>query len=126
MLNLFIINHMVKYNAASEKDLDQIFSALGDSTRRAIIGRLSSGEALAGELALPHDMSLPAISKHLRVLENAGLIRRRKIGRTVMCELDPTHLETAAEWITYHKQFWDDSLDSLSGYLHDIQNKGEK
>jgi len=105
---------MVKY---SESELDRVFHALSDSTRRAILARLASGNAVVSELAEPFDMSLPAISKHLGVLEKAGLLQRHKDGRIRRCELVAGPLETAADWIRFYKQFWDAQLDSLTDFL---------
>lgn len=105
---------MVKYS-----ELDAVFSALADPTRRAILQRLAKGEVSVTELAEPfaNAMSLPAISKHLRVLESAGLIARQKDGRVHHLRLRPAPLKDAAEWLAYYGQFWDDQLDSLAHYL---------
>lgn len=105
---------MVKYR---DSQLDKVFHALSDSTRRAILARLAIGEAVVTELAEPFDMSLPAISKHLTVLEKAGLLQRHKDGRIRRCELNAEPLETASEWITYYEQFWNAQLNSLADYL---------
>lgn len=103
----------------AEARLDKVFSALSDRTRRGILNRLAEGQATAGELARPFDMSLPAISKHLRVLENAGFLRRTRDGRFHRCELDPKPLETAALWISTYKQFWQGQLDQLARFLEE-------
>jgi len=105
---------MVKYN---NSDLDKVFHALADTTRRAILAKLANGDALVTELAEPFDMSLPAISKHLTVLEKAGLLNRHKDGRIRRCELNAGPLETAADWIKYYQEFWETKLDSLAEYL---------
>ncbi len=105
---------MVKYNP---QGLDAIFSALGDPTRRAILARLALGEASVGELAAPHEMSLPAVSKHLRVLETAGLLRKEKDGRVIRCRLEAAPLRDAAAWIAAYRRFWEAQLDALAGYL---------
>jgi DNA-binding transcriptional ArsR family regulator len=97
--------------------LDLTFHALADPTRRAILVRLSRGEATVGELARPFDVSRPAISKHLRVLERAGLVRRTAEGRVSRCELDATPMRAAAEWVERYRGFWEHQLDSLSRYL---------
>jgi len=110
---------MVKY---SDAQLDRIFHALADTTRRAILARLSQGEALVTELAEPFDMSLPAISKHLNVLEKAGLLQRHKDGRIRRCQLNAGPLENAADWIKFYRQFWETQLDSLAEYL---ERKGQ-
>ncbi|MDH3701711.1 MAG: metalloregulator ArsR/SmtB family transcription factor [Alphaproteobacteria bacterium] len=107
---------MVKYQSA---DLDLVFSALGDATRRAILARLAEGESRVTELARPHDMSLPAISKHLRVLEQAGLVKKQKDGRVIRCSLDPAALKTAADWVDQYRRFWDERFDQLARYLED-------
>ena len=113
---------MVNYQAPPPS-LDAIFSALSDSTRRSILERLAEGEATVTELAQPFadDMSLPAISKHLRVLENAGLIIRAREGRIHRLRLNPASLKTAAEWLAYYRQFWDTQFDSLADYLEQVK-----
>lgn len=111
---------MVKYSNA---DLDNIFQALSDVTRRAILARLSRGDAPVTELALPFSMSLPAISKHLDVLERAGLISRKKDGRIRHCHLQSAPLEEAASWINFYKRFWETRLDALNQYLDSNQLK---
>lgn len=109
---------MVKYY---EDQLDGIFSALGDPTRRAIMARLALGETRVTELAEPHDMSLPAVTKHLGVLEKARLISRTKEGRVVQCKLTPEPLKSAAAWIEKYQIFWEGKLDALADYLKDIK-----
>jgi DNA-binding transcriptional ArsR family regulator len=96
--------------------LDTVFSALSDPTRRAILERLARSQASVTELAAPFDMSLPAISKHLRVLEHAGLIAREKEGRVHHMRLTATAMKDAAEWLGHYRQFWTDQLDSLAAY----------
>jgi DNA-binding transcriptional ArsR family regulator len=103
--------------------LDRVFSALSDPTRRSIVARLARGEASVTDLADPFDMSLPAVSKHLRVLENAGLIKRRVRGRVHHLRLLGAPLEDAARWIAHYRQFWDHQLDSLSAYLEPESTK---
>lgn len=105
---------MVKYN---EAELDKVFHALADTTRRAILVRLSQGDAVVTEIAEPFTMSLPAISKHLSVLEKAGLLQRHKDGRIRRCQLQAGPLETAADWIKFYRQFWETQLDSLASFL---------
>ena len=97
--------------------LDATFSALSDPTRRAILARLALGAATVGELAEPFAISPPAISKHLRVLEGAGLMTREKEGRVHRCRLAPAPLHAAAEWLLFYQRFWDGTLDSLADYL---------
>lgn len=100
----------------SEK-LDLTFGALADPTRRSILARLARGEATVGELAEPFEISRPAISKHLRVLERAGLVERTRDGRVSRCELDAAPMRDAAEWVEKYRRYWEDQLDSLSRYL---------
>ena len=105
---------MVKY---SQQHLDETFRALADGTRREILARLSRGDALVSELAAPFSMSLPAISKHLRVLEDAGLISKKKSGRNRVCHLEADPLQKVASWTGFYKSFWDIRLDRLSQSL---------
>jgi DNA-binding transcriptional ArsR family regulator len=98
--------------------LDQVFSALSDGTRREIIQRLTQGPATVSELAAPYAMSLPGFMKHLRVLEEAGLLSRVKEGRSVHCELTPRALEDAAMWLSRYEKFWNRRLDALGRYLY--------
>jgi len=111
---------MVNYKTNA---LDAVFSALGDPTRRAILARLARGETRVSELARPHHMSLPAISKHLRVLESAGLVRKEKHGRVINCSLAPDTLKGAADWIDQYRQFWEAQLDALAEYLDRVETK---
>jgi DNA-binding transcriptional ArsR family regulator len=114
---------MVNYSAPS---LDRTFSALSDPTRRAILGRLAQGEATVTELARPFDMSLPAVSKHLRVLENAGLLTRRKEGRIHHVGLAAAPLQGAADWLDFYRSFWEARFDSLADFLEKMgQEDGE-
>jgi DNA-binding transcriptional ArsR family regulator len=108
-----ILNQLVN----NSDPLDATFAALGDPTRRAILGRLTLGQWTVGELAEPFDMSLPAVSKHLRVLEEAGLLVRQRDGRIHRISLDPRPIEQAADWITEMRRFWDSQLDALAAYL---------
>jgi DNA-binding transcriptional ArsR family regulator len=103
--------------------LDATFSALADPTRRAILARLASGEATVTELAEPFAMSLPAISRHLKVLERAGLIARGRAAQSRPCRLAPTALAEAAEWIERYRQFWEESFDRLDRYLKELQGE---
>ena len=103
--------------------MDRTFGALADPTRRAILTRLAAGEANVGELAEPFEMSLPAVSKHLDVLEKAGLLERHKAGRIRRCRLNPAPMVEAAEWISEHRRFWENQLDRLAHYLEDQQKK---
>ncbi len=101
----------------NSQQLDRVFGALADPTRRAILARLSHGEATVGQLAAPFDMSRPAISKHLRVLERARLVRRTPEGRMSRCELDAEPMQQAAEWVERYREFWEQQLDSLKRYV---------
>ena len=94
--------------------LSETFSALADPTRRAILARLAQGETTVGELAEPFDISLPAVSKHLRVLENAGLIDRRTDAQWRLCCLRAQGMQDAHEWVERYRQYWEDSLDRLA------------
>ncbi len=105
---------MVKHSPSS---LDQTFTALADPTRRAILARLALGECTVGELGRPFPMSAPAISKHLRLLEGAGLVERRRAGRTQRCRLNAPALDQTVEWITTQRRFWNESLDRLADHL---------
>jgi DNA-binding transcriptional ArsR family regulator len=98
--------------------LDHVFGALADPTRRAMVAELARHPSrTAGELAAPHAISLPAVSKHLLVLERAGLIRRERQGRHQICSLQPQALRDAAAWLEFHHRFWTDRLEALDGYL---------
>jgi DNA-binding transcriptional ArsR family regulator len=97
--------------------LDRAFGALADGTRRAILTRLARSEATVGELARPFHMSRPAISKHLRVLERAGLVRRTREGRVSRCALDATALKDAAAWVDRYCDFWMGRLDALARHV---------
>ncbi len=99
--------------------LDATFAALADPTRRSILARLGKGAATVGELADPFDMSLPAISKHIKVLESAGLISRTRSGRNYHCRLRGDSMKEAAEWIAAYRDFWDRNLRALDEYLQE-------
>ena len=103
--------------------LSATFSALADPTRRAILARLASGEASVTELAEPFDMSLPAVTKHLKVLERAGLITRGREAQWRPCRLKAEPLREAADWIEHYRIFWEQSLDRLDAYLQQLQAK---
>ena len=109
---------MVKHR---EPGIDPIFAALADPTRRAIVARLAQGKASVSELAKPYDMSLPAVMKHLAVLGDAGLVERRKQGRTVTCTLRAGPLEEARGWLDEHVRFWTARLDALGRLLDETQ-----
>jgi DNA-binding transcriptional ArsR family regulator len=107
----------------SSDRLSLIFSALADPTRRAILTRLAAGEASVTELAAPFAMSLPAVSKHLKVLERAGLIARGREAQWRPCRLDAAPLREVASWVDAYRQFWDEQLDHLDTYLAEIQQQ---
>lgn len=102
--------------------LSEIFGALADPTRRAILARLTHGEASVKELAKPFALSPPAITKHLKVLERAGLITRGREAQWRPCKLDPEPLKEVGDWLNLYRRFWDESLDRLDEYLHDLQH----
>ena len=103
--------------------LSTTFSALADPTRRAILVRLASGEASVSELAEPFQMSLPAVSKHLKVLERAGLITRGRWARWRPCRLEAGPLKDAADWLEHYRRFWEESFERLDDYLRALQEK---
>ena len=106
--------------------LDSTFAALADPTRRAILARLAQGEASVLELAEPFDMSLPAISKHLKVLERAGLISRGRDAQRRPCRLQAAPLKAVADWAESYRRFWEESFDRLDDYLRELQRKEKK
>ena len=103
--------------------LDATFAALAVPTRRAILAQLATGERSVGELATPFAMSLPAVSKHLKVLERAGLISRGREAQWRPCRLEADPLKKASRWLERYRQFWDESFDRLDDYLNEIQKK---
>jgi DNA-binding transcriptional ArsR family regulator len=102
----------------ADNQLNSVFAALADPTRRAIIERLALGEASAGELAEPFGISKPAISRHLKVLENANLIVRKKDAQWRLFELQSESLRVASDWIARYRKFWEEQLDALADYLN--------
>jgi DNA-binding transcriptional ArsR family regulator len=104
--------------------LSATFSALADPTRRAILARLSAGEATVGELAEPFDISLPAISRHLKVLEGAGLISRGREAQWRPCRLEPQALQAVDGWLARYRRFWEDGFDRMEAYLAELQKGG--
>lgn len=113
---------MVKYSGS----LDATFGALADPTRRAILSTLMLGQASISELAKPHRMSLPAVLKHVRVLERAGLVSQSKNGRTRFCQLAAEPLEQAENWISQYRAFWEGTFDSLERYLAEQKAKEDQ
>ncbi|MGE5243037.1 MAG: ArsR/SmtB family transcription factor [Betaproteobacteria bacterium] len=116
---------MVPHTASAADRLSTTFAALADPTRRAILSRLVGGEASVNELAAPFDMSLPAISKHLKVLERAGLIARGRRAQWRPCRLDAAPLKDVAAWVEGYRSFWEKSFDRLDVCLSALQHKGE-
>jgi DNA-binding transcriptional ArsR family regulator len=106
--------------------LDRTFGALADPTRRRILEHLAHGDRCVTDLARPYSMSLPAVSKHLRVLEKAGLIRRRRDGRVHRLRLEASPMHEAQKWIEEYRRFWEESFDRLDEYLKELQNKEKK
>ncbi|MEH2077807.1 MAG: metalloregulator ArsR/SmtB family transcription factor [Nostoc sp.] len=107
----------------STDQLSVTFAALADPTRRAILAHLAKGEASVTELAKPFEMSLPAISKHLKVLERAGLIVRSREAQWRPCQIKAQPLKDAVDWIEQYRQFWEQRLDRLDDYLHELQTQ---
>ncbi len=110
----------------SPDHLSITFAALADPTRRAILARLASGECSVTELAAPFAMSLPAVSKHLKVLERAELIERSREAQWRRCRLDARRLKEVADWVEHYRRFWEQSLDRLDDYLRDLQGKNKE
>jgi DNA-binding transcriptional ArsR family regulator len=106
--------------------LDRTFAALSDPTRRAILGRLAAGEASVTELAEPFEISLPAVSKHLKVLEQAGLIARGRERQRRPARLEAEPLREVAEWAERYRRFWEESYDRLDEYLEELQGRGKE
>src|SRR6266481_9498885 len=117
------LNQMVKY---SSRTLNRTFAALADPTRRRILAHLARGDQCVTHLAKPHAMSLPAVSKHLRVLEKAGLLRRRRYGRVHEMQLQAKPLREAAQWVEEYRRFWEASLDRLAEYLEKTTKQPQK
>ena len=107
-------------------NLDSAFSALADPTRRAILARLAEGEATVMELAEPFEMSMPAISKHLKVLERAGLIARGREAQWRPCRLEASPLKDVSDWVEHYRRFWEQSFDRLDDYLLELKSKEKK
>ncbi|MEO1162260.1 MAG: metalloregulator ArsR/SmtB family transcription factor [Chloroflexota bacterium] len=108
-----------------EKRLNRIFSALANTTRRAILARLAQGEATVNELAEPFDMSLPAISKHLKVLERAGLITQSKQAQYRPCNLEVGPLQEVSMWTEQYRHIWEASFDRMDAYINQLKNEEE-
>ena len=110
--------------AMTNDQLSLIFGALADPTRRAILERLTEGEAMVSELAEPFEMSLPAISRHLKVLERAGLITRGRDAQWRPCRLEAAPLKDIDDWMSAYRRFWDERFDRLDEYLQELQKEG--
>jgi len=115
-----MLNHMVK---CSSRLLNRTFAALADPTRRRILEHLAHGDRCVTDLARPYSMSLPAVSKHLRILENAGLVSRRRRGRVHSLKLEAKPMKEAQAWIEEYRKFWEESFDRLDEYLKQLQTK---
>jgi DNA-binding transcriptional ArsR family regulator len=115
-----MFNNMVEYQAPP---LDAVFHALGDETRRRMLRDLADGERTVGQLAQPFSISLAAASKHIKALEQAGLIRREVRGRTHLCRLDPGPLATAHQWLGFYERFWTERLDVLDRLLREADRR---
>ena len=106
--------------------LSATFAALADPTRRAILAKLAAGDASVTELAQPFDMSLPAVSKHLKVLERAGLVARSREAQWRPCRLQPAPLKDVSKWVDRHRQLWEERCDRLDDLLRELQSKQER
>jgi DNA-binding transcriptional ArsR family regulator len=123
-LDLYLTNML---NAATVPDnLSTTLAALADPTRRAILARLARGEATVTEIAEPFAMSLPAVSRHLKVLARAGLISRSREAQWRPCKLEAEPLRDVSDWVEQYRQLWDERLDRLEAYLHELQHKEQK
>jgi DNA-binding transcriptional ArsR family regulator len=121
-----LFNRIDKYKNSQMDRLSDTFSALADPTRRAILARLALGETSVSELSKPFDISGPAISRHLKVLEKAGLITRGREAQWRPCKIEPQALKSVDEWLERYRQFWEERLDRLDDYLRKLQGKEEK
>ena len=109
--------------ANQSRQLDQVFGALSDATRRAIVMRLCKGEASVGELAKPFEMALPSLMKHIHILENYGLVTSEKIGRVRTCALKTEALQTIEDWLAAQREIWEQRLDRLGIYVEKMKNE---
>ncbi|GAA6157122.1 metalloregulator ArsR/SmtB family transcription factor [Pyruvatibacter sp. HU-CL02332] len=117
---------MTNQQNTSDLSLDGVFHALSDSTRRAVLARLTTGPASVSELAQPFEMALPSFMQHLKVLEGSGLVSTQKQGRVRTCEMEPQALSTAQDWIVEQKALWEGRLDRLESYLDGLQASANK
>jgi DNA-binding transcriptional ArsR family regulator len=113
----------MKAATLSDDELDRAFLALADPTRRAILARLTRGDAAVLDVARPFPMSQPAISKHLKVLESAGLVTRHRDAQRRLCRLEPRRLRQLADWVGSYREFWEESFERLDEYLGEIQEE---
>jgi DNA-binding transcriptional ArsR family regulator len=118
-----VFYHLVKYIFMNADALSLTFAALADPTRRAILARLASGQTSVTEIARPFAMSLPAITKHLKVLERCGLIARGKEAQWRPCRLKAEPMKEAVDWLEHYRRHWEQSFDRLDDYLHELQRK---
>jgi DNA-binding transcriptional ArsR family regulator len=117
---------MSSASGLSREQLDRAFGALADPTRRAILARLAEGDAGVLEVASPFPMSQPAVTKHLRVLEEAGLISRHRMARQRMCHLEPQRLEQLSDWVSSYREYWEDSFERLDEVLEEMQRPDQR
>ncbi len=117
---------MLKQCEPADREVDLLFQALSDPTRRLMVDRLSRGPASVSELARPLTMSLPAVVQHLHVLEGSGLVRSEKVGRVRTCNIQPAAMQTAEQWISERRTFWEQSLDRLGEYLAENPDQPEQ
>jgi DNA-binding transcriptional ArsR family regulator len=117
---------MLKHYEPVDQDIDLVFQALADHSRRAMVERLTRGPASVSELARPLAISLPAVVQHLHVLEASGLVRSAKLGRVRTCAVEPTALRTAERWLAERRTFWEASLDRLGKYLAEQQDQSQQ
>jgi len=117
---------VLKYYEPREKDIDLLFQALADPSRRAMVDRLTRGPASVSELARPLEMSLPAVVQHLHVLETSGLVHSQKLGRVRTCTVEPVALRAAERWLADRRAFWEESLDRLGDYLAEDESKAQQ
>ena len=113
------------FNRMVEHDLNRVFRALGDPTRRAILAHLAQGEATVGHLSRPFDLSFAAVSKHLGVLERAGLVTREARGRERVCRINPAALDDARSWLEFHERFWTERLEALEALVRTAPDSPE-
>jgi DNA-binding transcriptional ArsR family regulator len=121
-----MVKYVRRHSTFSSEGLDLTFGALADATRRAILSRLALGEASVTDLAKPFKMTLPAISKHLKVLQRAGLITQGREAQWRPCRLEAAPLKEIADWVEHYRAYWEHSFDSLDDYLRSVQSKEKK